>query len=120
MAEKYYRGEDIVITLSMYKDESLKDKLDLSTKNIDLLIYSYSNNKSLIASTDIPDGTGKVLINRVDDFTLIATFPAEMTLLLGTGGARVEIKIQNKEDGSVIITTTDSITIENSFIATLT
>ncbi len=119
MAEKYYKGEDIVISLSMYKNELLDEKLDLSTKEVDLLLYSYSNNKALVASTDRTIASFDVYIERVSNFILKVTFPANLTLKLGTGGARVEIKIRNNEDGSVIITTSDSIIIENSLIATL-
>lgn len=120
MAEKYYQGEDISITIAIYEDQSMEIKQDLTHIELDLVLCSFTNSTKLIASTDSKITSRDTTINRINSNTLKVVFDSSLTARMDEGMARIEMKVRDTLKGTTSITTNDSIIIESSIIGKLT
>lgn len=120
MAEKYYQGEDISITIVIYEDQNMIQKRDLTGVEFDMVLCSLSNGTKIVASTDNKVVSRNVVITRVDSNTLRVVFDSQHTASLDEGVARIEMKVRDTLKGTTTISTNDSIIIESSIIGKLT
>ncbi|MFI3315099.1 MAG: hypothetical protein R3Y04_05495 [Rikenellaceae bacterium] len=118
MTGKYYQGEDILITISLYNNKEMTEKVNLANYDVDLMIVG-SDSSTLIASTDSSSDIADSTITVVDDYSLRAHFAPSLTSKLAVGNARVEVKMVDQDSGYTMISTNDSVFIENSDIGKL-
>ncbi|MEG1650040.1 MAG: hypothetical protein RR277_09135 [Rikenellaceae bacterium] len=120
MAEKYYQGEDISITIVIYEDQNMILKRDLTNVEVDMVLCNMAGGTKIIASTDAKIVKREVAIERIDANTLRVVFNSFHTARLSEGMAQVEMKVRDLIKGTTTISTNDSIIIESSIIGKLT
>ncbi|MFI3268267.1 MAG: hypothetical protein R3Y51_06070 [Rikenellaceae bacterium] len=117
MADIFYQGEDIVLSIEVYEDDNLTEKCDLDNLKVDMILYHKNSPSEIIASTDIDS---ELVISKISSLEqMVLTIPAEKTRTLGCGILTVEIKLTDTSTNNVQIAVNSAIRIENSRIGNL-
>lgn len=118
MADIFYQGEDIAMTLEFFEDEAMNEVMDLENIDVDMLFY-VKNSTPITGSTESDSDSDIVIIKSDDNKKLMLVIPASKTKTLSTGLLNCEIRVINNETNEVKITCSNSIRIESSKIGLL-
>lgn len=115
MAELFYKGEDIALTLDVFSDEAMNNKIALTGATIEVIAYTSEDGYIITASNDEDDETA-LDITTSDNLTFSLDIPAEKTKLLDSGMLTIEMKIVDSEGTTRINVVNPGITISKSKI----
>lgn len=117
MADIFYKGEDIAITFELFEDENPDERINLNSVDVDMLLYTSKKGPMLNASTK--NGKEFKIVTIMDGKALSLVIPAQTTLSLTPGVLTVEMRVTNRETGSVKIAISSAIRIEQSNIGAI-
>lgn len=116
MAELFYKGEDIALTLDVFNDEAMTSKVALTGATINLIAYTSEDGYIVTASNILDDDDSLLEITTTDNITFTLDIPAQTTRLLDSGVLTIEIKITDSDGTTRINVVNPGITIAKSKI----
>lgn len=116
MAELFYKGEDILLTIDIFNDDTMKDKVSIADVVTDMILYTRDDGLMLEASSS---GERDLTITTEDNITQKLSIPAEISSQLETGDLTIEMRIIDSDGVTRIDVINPGITIANSKIAEL-
>lgn len=114
MADIFYQGEDIALIIELFEDDVMGQISDLTSTDVDMMIYTKNNGKLITASTK--HGANIYIVKTNLNQKLLLTIPATLTRNLECGVLTVEMKVTNNINNSIKISVNSSIRIEQSLI----
>ena len=117
---RFYKGEDIHLTLGAYRDEALEEVGSFEGYGVDVLLYTSDDESHIALSSEAGDETTewKPLTSN-DDGTLEATLSKAWTEELDPGLVRIEIRLTNRATGEAFIAARTAFQLVESRIASL-
>lgn len=117
---RFYKGEDIHLTLGAYRDEALEEVGCFEGYGVDVLLYTSDDESHIALSSEAGDeATEWKPLTRNDDGTLEATLSKAWTEELDPGLVRIEIRLTNRATGEAFIAARTAFQLVESRIASL-
>lgn len=120
-AARFYKGEDIRLTIGAFRDESLETPGSFEGYGVDVLLFTSDDESHIALSSqaenDNADGWRPIETN--EDGTMEATIAKEWTAELDPGTVRVEIRLTSRATGESFIAGAAAFLLVDSRFSTL-
>lgn len=101
---RFYKGEDIHLTIGPFRDELLETPGSFEGYGVDVLLFTSDDESHIALSSEAADdGMEWLPLALNDDGTLEATIAKEWTAELDPGVVRIEIRLTSRATGESFI-----------------
>lgn len=117
---RFYKGEDIRITIGAFQDEELLTPGSFEGYGVDMLLYTTGGERTVALSSEAAEGDGLWLpLAKNEDGTMEATIGKEWTGAMDPGVVRVEIRLTSLATGESYIASRSAFMLVESKISEL-
>lgn len=117
---RFYKGEDIHMTIGAFKDEALTEPGNFEGYGIDVLLYTSDDEYRIALSSEATEESPEWLpLKTNEDGTLDATITKGQTEDLDPGIVRIEIRLTSRATGKSFIASKSAFLLIESQIAAI-
>lgn len=116
MAELFYKGEDILLTIDIFNDENMREKVLIDDVTTEMILYTKDDGMIIEASSS---GDKDLTIITEDNITQSLLIPSDVSSELETGELTIEMRIVDEDGSTRIDVVNPGITICQSKIGEL-